>query len=82
MTKPQLKSKVDMVPLNREDFIQKMAEGKHMQLINENEFPLDSLIHPLIYSKSPKKHPEMRALPAAYLFQRGFKKLFDDLTKP
>lgn len=71
----------DIIPLNKSDFIQLMAEGKYTKLYNEHEQPLDTLVHPLTYSKQSKKHPDMRTIPASYLFQRGFKKIFNDLSK-
>ncbi|QEE17504.1 hypothetical protein DSAG12_03341 [Promethearchaeum syntrophicum] len=51
------------------------------QLMNDNEAPLDELIHPLSYSLDTKKQPDMESVPMAYKYQRNFKKLFDELRR-
>ncbi len=79
MNNQSKKSGNNGAPINRAEFIKQMADGIPFKLINEHEYPLGTLLHPLTYSKDFKKHPDMRSIPAAYLFQRGFKKLFDDL---
>ena len=50
-------------------------------LINERNAPIEEMIHPLSYSIDDKKHPSMRAVPAASKFQRDFKKLYEQLRK-
>ena len=67
--------------LTKREFI-KVLGGS--QLMNDNDAPLDELVHPLSYSLDTKKnpkHPDMQAVPMAYKYQRNFKKLFDELKR-
>jgi len=67
--------------LTKREFIKVLGGSKKPQLVNDNEAPLDELIHPLSYSLDTKKHPEMQGVPMAYKYQRNFKKLFDELKR-
>ena len=67
--------------LTKREFIKVLGGSSKPQLMNDNEAPLDELIHPLSYSLNTKKHPDMQGVPMAYKFQRNFKKLFDELKR-
>ena len=67
--------------LTKRDFIKVLGGSKKPQLMNDNEAPLDELIHPLSYSLDTKKHPDMQGIPMVYKYQRNFKKLFDELRR-
>ncbi len=67
--------------LTKKEFIKVLAGSFKPQLMNDNEAPLDELVHPLSYSLDTKKHPDMQAVPMAYKYQRNFKKLFDELKR-
>lgn len=70
-----------------EDKMKKVFTGKVNEdkttagLSNEQNYPLEDLIHPLIHSIDIKKHPNMQAVPAAVKFTRDFKTLYEDLRK-
>lgn len=67
--------------LTKKEFIKVLAGSVKPQLMNDNDAPLDELVHPLSYSLDNKKHPDMQAVPMAYKYQRNFKKLFDELKR-
>ncbi len=67
--------------LSKREFIKVLGGSNKPQLMNDNEAPLDELIHPLSYSLDTKKHPDMQGVPMAYKYQRNFKKLFDELKR-
>lgn len=64
--------------LTKREFIKVLGGSK---LMNDNDAPLDELVHPLSYSLDTKKHPDMQSVPMAYKYQRNFKKLFDELRR-
>ena len=68
--------------LTKREFIKILADGsKKPQLMNDNDAPLDELVHPLSYSLDTKKHPDMQGVPMVYKYQRNLKKLFDELKR-
>ena len=67
--------------LTKREFIKVLGGSYKPQLMNDNDAPLDELVHPLSYSLDTKKHPDMQGVPMAYKFQRNFKKLFDELKR-
>ncbi len=78
--------KKTLIPLVPEEFKETVAgkldneEGTYA-LINEENAPLEEMIHPLTYSLDTKKHPDMHAIPAATKFTRDFQKLYEELRK-
>ena len=69
------------ISLNHDTFVKYMANNSPSALINNHNAPLAEMVHPLVYSKDFKKHPDMLAIPVAYSFQRNFYKLFKELKK-
>ena len=67
--------------LTKREFIKVLGGSYKPQLMNDNDAPLDELVHPLSYSLDTKKHPDMQGVPMAYKYQRNFKKLFDELKR-
>ncbi|MHA1475013.1 MAG: hypothetical protein ACTSRX_08040 [Promethearchaeota archaeon] len=67
--------------LTKREFIKVLGGSIKPQLMNDNDAPLDELVHPLSYSLDTKKHPDMQGVPMAYKYQRNFKKLFDELKR-
>ena len=67
--------------LTKREFIKVLAGSNKPQLMNDNDAPLNELVHPLSYSLDTKKHPDMQGVPMAYKYQRNFKKLFDELKR-
>ena len=67
--------------LTKREFIKVLGGSYKPQLMNDNDAPLDELVHPLSYSLNTKKHPDMQGVPMAYKYQRNFKKLFDELKR-
>ena len=67
--------------LTKREFIKVLGGSYKPQLMNDNDAPLDELVHPLSYSLDTKKHPDMQAVPMAFKYQRNFKKLFDELKR-
>jgi len=67
--------------ITKREFIKILGGSYKPQLMNDNDAPLDELVHPLSYSLDTKKHPDMQAVPMAYKYQRNFKKLFDELRR-
>lgn len=57
------------------------SSNERSSLTNDQNSPLVELVHPLIYSKNAKKHPDMLCVPACYKFQRNFYYLFKELKK-
>ena len=82
MEKVEKEEKVDKEEfLKKKEFIKVLAGSTKPQLMNDNDAPLDELVHPLSYSLDSKKHPDMQGVPMAYKYQRNFKKLFDELKR-
>ena len=71
---------MNSIPLSRETFVRYFTNGKKPKLQNDNEEPLQSLIHPLIYSEDPKNHPDILQIPMGYHFQRNFFEFVHDLV--
>ncbi len=67
--------------LNRDSFAKIMANNSKSALINDHNASIAECVHPLIYSKDLKNHPDMHTIPVAYSFQRRFYKLFQELKK-
>jgi len=67
--------------LTKREFIKVLGGSYKPQLMNDNDAPLDELVHPLSYSLDTKKHPDMQSVPMAYKYSRNFKKLFDQLKR-
>ena len=65
--------------LSKREFIKVLGGSFKPQLMNDNDAPLDELVHPLSYSLDTK--PDMQAVPMAYKYSRQFKKLFDELKR-
>ena len=67
--------------LTKREFIKVLGGSIKPQLMNDNDAPLDELVHPLSYSLDTKRHSDMQGVPMAYKYQRNFKKLFDELRR-
>ncbi len=67
--------------LDHDSFAKIMANNSKSALINDHNAPIAECVHPLIYSKDLKNHPDMHTIPVAYSFQRRFYKLFQELKK-
>ena len=67
--------------INHRLFVKFMANESSSVLINDHNASLAECVHPLVYSKDPKNHPDMLAIPVSYSFQRNFYKLFLELKK-
>ncbi len=67
--------------LTKREFMKVLSGSVKPQLMNDNDAPLDELVHPLSYSLDTKKHPDMQGVPMVYKYQRNLKKLFDDLKR-
>lgn len=63
---------MDSSSSQRQDFFRYITSGKNPKLINEHSFPLDELIHPLIYSPDIQHHPEILCIPMGYQFHRNY----------
>ncbi|MHA1857065.1 MAG: hypothetical protein ACTSWX_00370 [Promethearchaeota archaeon] len=75
------KEKKEEAILTKREFIKVLAGSDKYQLINENNEPLDEMVHPLAYSLDNKKHPDMQAVPMSYKYSRNFKKLVEQLKR-
>ena len=80
MEKVEKEEKKESV-LSKREFIKVLGGTIKPQLMNDNDAPLDELVHPLSYSLDTKKHPDMQGVPMVYKYQRNLKKLFDELRR-
>lgn len=72
--------------LSERDFVLFLAgkdrkSHQEFALVNDNNSPLEELVHPLTYSMDIKHHPDMQAVPASIKFSRDFEKLYNELRK-
>ena len=67
--------------LTKREFIKVLGGSYKPQLMNDNDAPLDELVHPLSYSLDTKNNPDMQGVPMVYKYQRNLKKLFDELRR-
>ncbi|MHA1520022.1 MAG: hypothetical protein ACTSRK_07545 [Promethearchaeota archaeon] len=72
---------MDPIPASRDSFVRYFTTGNKPKLQNNHEESLETLTHPLIYSKDPKKHPDVLQIPMGYHFQRNFFAFVKDLVK-
>ena len=69
------------LPITKEGFIHWMTGNNPTKLINENENPINEMVHPLTYSLDPRQYPDMVAIPLSYKFQRRFLDLFHEMLR-
>ena len=72
---------MDPIPASRETFVRYFTNGNKPKLQNDHEEPLQTLIHPLIYSMESKKHPDVLQIPMGYHYQRNFFEFVKGLVK-
>ena len=53
-------------PISKSDFIQFMATGSPLGLVNDHQSPVDLLIHPLLYSPDFTHFPDLQCVPLLY----------------
>jgi hypothetical protein len=69
------------LPVTKEMFIRWMTGKNPTKLVNENENPINELVHPLTYSLNPRQYPDMVAIPLSYKFQRQFIELIHEILR-
>lgn len=62
-------------------FIRYLTSGKKAVFRNEQEYPLQDMVHPLIYNDPSSKKSEILKIPMAYHSQRYFSKIVKQLIE-
>ena len=68
-------------PISKSEFIRILARGSPQGLVNDNNAPVNLLIHPLLYSPDLNQFPDLQCVPLLYEVERGFADAYKEVRR-